>query len=196
MTKKIKVIIFLFALQVPISSFAKQDFPGRTKYPTVPTIELNAFYNDLLSNKAIAVDARNPLEHQIIHVKNSVNEYHADQFFIRNMKKIRSHNPDKKIVFYCNGINCNVSYLATQKAMKAKIKNVFAYDSGIFNWAKSYPKSTVLMGKEPSLKNSLISKESYNEHVLDFNDFDKLAKTQNVMILDIRDQSASTDSFL
>ena len=50
-------------------------------------------------------------------------------------------------MFYCNGRTCFKSYHAVKKANAVGIKNTYAFDAGIFEWVKSQPKHSELLGK-------------------------------------------------
>ena len=169
-------------------SASNEGFPGRKKYPDIPymTIEqLNTEYDEV-----ITVDARTPLEFETIHITSAVNIplNLKDDEFIKRMQALRTANPDKKIVFYCNGRTCMKSYKAALRAIEtAGIKNVHSYDAGIFEWATAHPDKAALLNKTPVDPKMLISKSQLKKHMLTALDFINKAG-DDVIILDVRDR--------
>jgi rhodanese-related sulfurtransferase len=164
-------------------------FPGRKKYPDIPYMtidQLNSEYDDV-----IKVDARTPLEFETIHITSAVNIplNLKDDVFISRTKVLRTANPGKKIVFYCNGRTCMKSYKAATRAIEtAGIKNVYSYDAGIFEWAMAHPEKAVLLNKTPVDPKMLLSKSKLKNHMLSALDFINKAG-DDVIILDVRDRN-------
>ena len=105
------------------------------------------------------------------------------------VKKLRAQT-SKPIVFYCNGRTCYKSYKATKAALKAGVKNVFAYDAGVFEWAKAYPKYAVLLGKSPMDPKKIIPKSKLKARFLSpkkFTETARAAQGSKRLILDVRD---------
>lgn len=166
---------------------ADKGFPGRAEYPEIPLYTKA----DLLKvlNKVVVVDARSALEFKTIHVKGSVNIPVASKKFPSMVKALRKKT-NKHIVFYCNGRTCYKSYKATKAALEAGVKNVFAYDAGIFEWAKAYPQHAVLLGESPIDPKHLISKAKFKERFLKPLKFTEVARAtpgSKRLILDVRD---------
>ena len=76
--------------------------------------------------------------------------------------------------------------------MKAGVDNVFAFDAGIFDWAKAYPNDAELLGKSPVDTRDILSKKQFKSRLLNPDKFSELATDDpsNVIILDIRDKAA------
>jgi len=165
---------------------ADSDFPGRKTYPHVSTIsrqDLHSEYDDV-----VIVDARSPYEYETLRILSAVNIPLSlgNSDFTRQVQALRDENPDKKIVFYCNGHTCMKSYKAATRAkLIAKVENVHAFDAGIFDWTNAYPDKAILLGETPVNTSKLISKSNYKKHVLPALDFIKQATTDSV-ILDVR----------
>ena len=187
-----KNILLGFSLLVSLFSLtsafaADKGFPGRAEYPEIALYQKADLLRDL--NKVIVVDARSTLEFDTIHVKGAVNIPVASKKFPEMVKKLRTQT-SKPIVFYCNGRTCYKSYKATKAALKAGVKNVFAYDAGIFEWAKAYPKHAVLLGKSPIDPKHLISKADFKKRFLKPLKFTEVARStpgSKRLILDVRD---------
>ena len=166
---------------------ADKGFPGRAEFPEIPLYQKADLLKDF--DKVMIVDARSALEFKTIHVKGSVNIPVASKKFPDMVKALRKKTK-KPIVFYCNGRTCYKSYKATKAALKAGVKNVFAYDAGIFEWAKAYPKHAVLLGQSPIDPKHLISKAKFKERFLKPLQFTEAARAtpgSKRLILDVRD---------
>ena len=166
---------------------ADKGFPGRAEFPEIPLYQKADLLRDL--NKVVVVDARSALEFKTIRVKGAVNIPISSKKFPEMVKALRK-TTNKRIVFYCNGRTCYKSYKATKAALSAGVKNVFAYDAGIFEWAKTYPKHSVLLGKSPIDPKHLISKAKFKERFLKPLKFTEVARStpgSKRLILDVRD---------
>jgi len=184
--KHIITIIILSLLSPSLT--ASTDFPGRTKYPHVPTIELEELYQS--RDNVVIVDARSTYEYETLRIKNAISVplSLSSKRFKTKMLQIRDSNPAKKIVFYCNGHTCMKSYKATRRCMNyLGFKNVYAYDAGIFDWAKKHPEEADLLGSTLNDPARLISKADFKLHTLPAEKFIKSAN-ESVKILDIRDR--------
>lgn len=178
----------LFTL-ISSSSILADDkgFPGRAEYPEIPLYQKSDLLRDF--NKVMIVDARSTLEFKTIHVKGSINIPVASKKFPEMVKALRERT-SKPIVFYCNGRTCYKSYKATKAAIKAGVKNVFAYDAGIFEWAKSYPKYAVLQGVSPMNPKKIIPKKVFKSRFLAakaFTEKARAASRSQSLIMDVRD---------
>lgn len=164
---------------------ADKEFPGRDVYPEVKYIDLKDLYTQ--RKKVTIVDVRSSYEYQTLRIENAMNIPVAGKTFIQDMKKLRATD-DKTIVVYCNGKTCMKSYKAARKAMNANIANVVAYDSGVLDWAKAYPKNTLLLNKNLKNPELLISKSEFKKHALSPDAFgERLASTSDI-VLDVRDR--------
>ena len=181
----ISVLLTLFS---SMSVFANDEgFPGRPEYPEVALYQKADLLRDF--NKVVIVDARSALEFKTIHVKGSVNIPVSSKKFPAMVKALRK-TTTKPIVFYCNGRTCYKSYKATKKALEAGLKNVFAYDAGIFEWAKTYPKYAVLQGVSPMDPKKIIPKKAFKSRLLKPKVFTEKARATPAsqrLILDVRD---------
>ncbi len=182
---------FLIALTLlaPLTAQAAEGFPGRQleKYKKVPVIELEDLYQRL--NAFSIVDVRSPFEYATLRIKGAVNIPVTADNFERAVEDLRSQT-GKPIAFYCNGHTCMKSYKAAKRAMAAGINEVYAYDAGIFDWARAHPEEGELLGKSPVDPKHLISKKTFKAHLLDpdtFSDKATAAAPKSRMIIDIRD---------
>lgn len=165
-----------------------EGFPGRKKYPSIPYMTIDQLNSEF--DEVITVDARTPLEFETIHITSAVNLplNLKDDAFIKRVKALRTENPGKKIVFYCNGRTCMKSYKAARRAIKtAGIKNVYSYDAGIFEWTTAHPEKAALMNKTPVDPKMLLSKSQLKKRMLPALEFIKSAGN-DVIILDVRDR--------
>ena len=166
---------------------APAEFPGRTKYPEVKVLEKSQLMNKML--EVIIVDARSPLEFKTLRIKGAQNIPVARKDFVAQVKELRKMTT-KPIVFYCNGRTCMKSYIATRKCLKAKIKNVAAYDAGMFEWAKTYPNQAELFGVSPVNNKDIIPSSKFKSRLLTPKKFgyNVFNKGKSNIILDVRDK--------
>lgn len=167
----------------------KAEFPGRAhkKFKMVPYIELEDLrkqYKDV-----VIVDARSKFEFDTLKIKGAKNIPIALKTFDAEVQKLREKT-DKPLVFYCNGHTCMKSYKAAKRAAKLGIKDVYAYDAGIFVWAKAYPDQAELLGKSPVDTRHILSKKQFKSRLLHPDKFSEFATDDpsKVIVLDIRDK--------
>lgn len=166
---------------------ADEGFPGRAEYPEIALYSKADLLKDF--NNVVIVDARSKLEFETLHIKDSVNIPVANKKFGEMMIALRK-TTNKPIVFYCNGRSCYKSYKATKTAMKVGLKDVFAYDAGIFEWATTYPEHAVLLGVNPMNPKDIIPKSKLKARFLSPKTFTTLARNTPAnkrLILDVRD---------
>ncbi|MEJ2180510.1 MAG: rhodanese-like domain-containing protein [Gammaproteobacteria bacterium] len=184
---KILHVILLLA----ISNFAwsaEEGFPGRKKYPDIPYIEIADLYAKKNRGETVIVDARSNYEFETLRIKDAVNIPVANKSFEEDIQQLRKKT-DKAIVFYCNGHRCMKSYIAAKRALQANVDNVFAFDAGIFDWTKKYPKQAVLLGSSPVNPKKLIAKKRFNSRLLDPDTFSSyVMDSRNRIVVDVRDK--------
>lgn len=181
------IAIMLMCL-VSTSLWASADFPGRDRYPKVKYIEIDDLYNQ--RDNVVFIDARSKYEYETLRIKNSilVSLTLSTNKFEKVLRQIVSDNPGKKLVFYCNGHTCMKSYKAVTRATSyVGLKNAYAFDAGIFDWAKKYPNEARLLGKELDDVSKLKTKAEFKKRIMPAEKFIKTAD-DSVMILDIRDR--------
>ena len=74
--------------------------------------------------------------------------------------------------------------------MRAGVENVYAYDAGIFEWARSYPKYAALLGTSPMDPKKIIPKSKLKARFLSprrFTETARAARRSKSLILDVRD---------
>ena len=177
----------LISLFSSISVFANEGFPGRAEFPEIALYEKSALVKDL--DKVVIVDARSSLEFDTLRIKNALNIPVASRDFAKKVKELRKSTA-KPIVFYCNGRSCYKSYKAAKLSLKAGVKNVFAYDAGVFEWAKTFPQHAVLLGTSPMDPSKIIPKSKLAERLLSPKQFTENARSaprNKRMIMDVRD---------
>ena len=183
-------LILVFLLNTTLLSAApaaSEGFPGREKYPEVNVVEKSELISKML--EVVIVDARSPLEFKTLRIKGAQNIPVANKDFIEQVKKLRKMTT-KPIVFYCNGRTCMKSYIAARKSLKAKINNVAAYDAGMFEWAKTYPKQAELFGVSPVNNADIIPSAKFKSRLLTPKTFgyNVFNKGKGNIILDVRDK--------
>ena len=174
------------------SSLAEADpnegFPGRPKYPDVKLYTKEDLFRD--KDKVMIIDVRSSLEFDTLRVKGAKNIPVAKKDpFIEGVKALRKES-QKPIVFYCNGRSCMKSYIASQLAQRAGVKNVYAYDAGVFEFAQAYPEQAELLGKSPIDPKDIIPKSAFKKRLLKPEEFSQRAYDMGdaSLILDVRDK--------
>ena len=178
--------IVLLNLLVSVASANNNGFPGRAEFPDIPVLELSELKSKI--DQVEVVDTRSRYEYDTLRIKGSVHIPVAAKTFEQQVQKLREKS-SKPIVFYCNGRTCYKSYHAVKKAQAVGIKDVYAYDAGIFEWVKAQPAKSELLGKSPVNANQLIDKKIYQARLLEPNEFSEriLSNGNKSMVLDVRD---------
>jgi rhodanese-related sulfurtransferase len=161
------------------------EFPGRSTYPEVPVISLQDLQARL--KDVVVVDVRSSYEYQTLHIKGAVNIPLSGESFIDEMRQLQGKST-KDIVVYCNGKTCMKSYKAARKCANAGINGIVAYDAGIMDWARAYPKQAVLLGESLNDPARLISKERFKKHLLNPDEFGEKMASSSAIVLDVRDR--------
>ena len=177
----------LFSLFSSLSVFANDGFPGRAEFPEIPLYQKADLLKDF--DDVVVVDARSSLEFETLRIKGAINIPISSDEFATKVKELRKKTK-KRIVFYCNGRTCYKSYKATKAAMKRGVKNVYAYDAGVFEWAKENPQHAVLLGESPMDPTKIIPKAKLKARFLSPKKFTETARAADKdkrLILDVRD---------
>lgn len=180
---------YILGISLLMSSFHLQaeEFPLRSKFPSIPVIEIKELAS--IYDKAVIVDVRSKFEYDVIHIDKAVLISSSNMSFLPELEKVRAKEGPNLIVFYCNGVKCEKSFDAAKDAIAAGFKNIKVLDAGIFSWCKAQPKMTYLLGKAPADLSKLISDESYKARLVDFDKIKTAANDPNTLIIDVRDQS-------
>ena len=165
----------------------EEGFSGRSQYPEVAIYEKSQLFDDF--NHVVLVDTRSNFEFQTLRIQGAINIPVSSKDFGAQLVKLRK-TTSKPIVFYCNGRSCYKSYRAGREAGRLNIDNTYAYDAGVFEWAKSYPTHAVLLGKSPIDSRDIIPKNKFNAHLLDPDKFGEKAYLMGSrsLIIDVRDR--------
>ena len=177
----------------PTQSSKDAGFPLRWRYPDVRTLDTEQTRKMLSQPGTIAVDSRTHFEWQTLRISGAYNvpvdevDTGTNKQFEQGIAKLHKEHPEP-IIFYCNGRACPKSYEAARRAMRIGIKDVYAYDAGIFDWAKAHPELTSLYDKPSITPNDLLTAKEFNAHMLAAKDFKARAENKKeVVVLDIRD---------
>jgi len=185
-------LFLLTAYLATISNFvfsAEEGFPGREKYPDVKYIEISDLFNRKARDEVIIVDTRSNYEFETLKIKDAVNIPVANKTFEEDVKKLREKT-SKTIVFYCNGHRCMKSYIAAKRCMQVEIPDVVAFDAGIFDWTKKYPKQAVLLGSSPVDPSKLIASKGFQSRLLHPDKFSEyiVDSQHKSIVIDVRDK--------
>lgn len=179
--------ILLSLISSPSILANDKGFPGRAEFPKIPLYQKADLLKDF--DKVVLVDARSSLEFETLRIKGAINIPIGSDDFVSRVKELRKKTK-KRIVFYCNGRTCYKSYKATKAALKRGVKNVFAYDAGVFEWANDNPQHAVLLGNSPMDPANIIPKAKLKARFLSpkkFTETARAAPKDKRLILDVRD---------
>lgn len=185
-----KKLTGLFLIVATLFSFslvaADKEYPHRPLYPDVAIYTVEKLAQDY--GKVEIVDVRSEYEFGTLHIKGAVNIPLNNTDFPSTVKNLAA-KANKPLVFYCNGKTCAKSYKAARQAERSGLKNMFAFDAGVFDWAKAKPELTVLLGKSPVDPKDLISKQDLDSRMLSSKDFEKrVQQGGKISVLDVRDR--------
>ncbi len=164
---------------------ADDDFPLRPYYPEVPFIGTEELLEKY--DTTIIIDIRSSFEYDVAKINKAVLLPLTETEFAEKLEKLRPKTAPTPIVFYCNGHSCAKSYKAAQLALSLGFTNVFAYDGGIFDWISAAPNKATLMGETPARTERIISKEQFQNRLLDFETFTQQSREPDTIVIDIRD---------
>ena len=177
----------LISLFFSLSAFANDGFPGRAEFPEIPLYQKADLIRDF--DKVMIVDTRSALEYETLRIKGAVNIPISIDGFGKKVRELRKITK-KPIIFYCNGRTCYKSYRATKAALRRGVKKVYAYDAGVFEWAKEFPSHAVLLGTNPMDPSKIIPKADLQARFLSPKQFTETARAapkDKKLILDVRD---------
>ncbi len=197
MKRKISILWLLMPFLFSSGVFAVDDgFPGRGEFPDVLVYEKSQLFNDI--SDVVLVDTRSKYEYETLRIKGAINIPVASNDFGDMVKQLRA-TTSKPIVFYCNGRTCYKSYRATREANNLNIEDTYAFDAGVFEWAKTYPQHAVLLGKSPIDPRDIIPAQKFTSRLLDPEKFSEKAyqMRSKSLVIDVRDryQRAGTGLF-
>ncbi|WP_455204435.1 rhodanese-like domain-containing protein [Kaarinaea lacus] len=175
----------MITLHLQAFAVAPKEFPGRDLYPLIPYLEIDDLYSKF--DEVVIVDVRSNYEFETLRIKGALNIPLSSITFVQDMRNLRDKDP-RPIVVYCNGKTCMKSYKAVEKCAVNKIDNVHAFDAGIMDWARTYPKQSVLLGKNPVNPNKLISKDEFRKHLLSPDQYGERVASSSAIVLDVRDR--------
>lgn len=186
--------LFIAATLFSAGVSAQEDFPGRKLFEDVAYMTVEQFGQEYES--AHIVDVRSPYEYDTIHIKGAVNIPLSSHNFSNQVAALRGTS-DRPIVFYCNGHTCLKSYKAVRQAQVFGVEGVYAFDAGVFDWAKAFPQRTVLLGTSPINPASLISGDQFKSRLLEPAEFDRRVQSGEYFVIDARsrEQRAATGLF-
>ncbi len=186
MRNTVSLIWLLGAILFATSATANTtNFPHRTKFSDVTVIEIGELHRKL--DDVIVVDVRSRYEFETLHIKGAINISLSDRNFATKLKDLRKGKLTT-LVLYCNGGTCKKSYKAVRKAKKGNIRNVVAFDGGIYNWANTYPANSVLLGQSPMRADAFINTKSFKGRMLGATNFETRMGPR-AQVLDIRDRA-------
>jgi rhodanese-related sulfurtransferase len=93
---------------------------------------------ELYNANVIFLDAREPEDYKLGHIKGAVNIYADDFESFRD--KLKSVPHDEPVVTYCSGSDCDLSIVLGTKLSRLGYKKIFVFFGGWNEWKQaSYP---------------------------------------------------------
>lgn len=165
---------------------ADEGFPGRPIYFHVPVMELDELKTAMDRDQVIVVDVRTRYEWDTLRIDGAEHVSIDDPQFVEKVRALADQAPDKKVVFYCRGHSCFMSYQAVERMKAAGFDRSIAMDAGIFDWAETYPERTALFGVAPVDTADLIDFNQFKARLLPPLEFSARVQRENARALDIR----------
>lgn len=179
------LLVFVGSVLSAKAVSASEDFPGRDRFTHAPVIDTAALADKIAAGKVVVIDVRSPLEYQTLRIKGSINLPLGSKRFGQLVKAL-STKSKRSLVFYCNGHTCFKSYKAVTRAQAAGVKDLYSYDSGVFDWARAHPDQAELLGRSPVDPDKLLSKREFKQRCLAPEVFAKRISKETA-VLDVRD---------
>jgi len=139
MTYSIKRALLISLLAFNATTFAEpivpvpEQIPGAKRVDAETVIEVAGKLKQL-----VIVDSRIPDDRKIGYIENSISLPDAKT----NCKSLAKIVPSKStpVLFYCNGVKCGRSVVATTTAVRCGYKHIYWFRGGFEEWkAKEYP---------------------------------------------------------
>lgn len=139
MTHVMKCLFLTFLLAFNPASIAEpivpvpEQIPGAQRVDAETVIEVAGKLKNL-----VIVDSRIPDDRKIGYIEHSISLPDAKT----NCKSLAKIIPSKNtpVLFYCNGVKCGRSVVATKVALQCRYKKVYWFRGGFEEWkAKEYP---------------------------------------------------------
>lgn len=177
-----------------LSQGAANPAPHSAKYHDVPIYSISQLKQNL--SRIVLVDVRSRYEFETMRIKGAINIPVASKNFVNRVKMLRKKTIEP-IVFYCNGLPCRKSSLALEKAQEAKIRDVHAYEAGMYQWVETYPSESLFRGKNLVNTTKIIPQERFHQHMLRPSVFSSKAyDLESSIILDVRDEYQRNNNYL
>ena len=165
---------------------AQEDFPLRAQYEAqgvyaISTQDLAERFDDY-----VIVDARARYEFETLRIDGAHSLPFSDRNFNHAVTEL-AEQTDGPMVFYCNGVECAVSYRAAQRAHERGLTDSLVYDAGIFAWAQAEPERTLLLNEPLNDPGKLIPDVDFQAHLLGEEAFySRIEASEEPIILDVR----------
>ncbi|MEK6664360.1 MAG: rhodanese-like domain-containing protein [Pseudomonadota bacterium] len=139
MTHVMKCVLLIFLSVFNAGAFAEpivpvpEQIPGAKRVDAETVIEVAGRLKNL-----VIVDSRIPDDRKIGYIEHSISLPDAKT----NCKSLAKIIPGKStpVLFYCNGVKCGRSVVATKIALQCGYKNIYWFRGGFEEWkSKEYP---------------------------------------------------------
>ena len=121
------IVLIFMTTSVMAGTIAPVKVIGSTSTTTM-------FAKSLLDKGVTFIDVRKSADYEAGHIPGAKN-IPLDSFTSEALSAVVKKN--QQVVFYCNGIKCNASSIATQKALDWGWTSVFYYRSGFPDWKRT-----------------------------------------------------------
>ncbi|MDY0189233.1 MAG: rhodanese-like domain-containing protein [Desulfuromonas sp.] len=162
-----------------------EQFPLRAFYPSVQTIDTATFLHQYAH--AIIVDVRSPFEFAVVRINGAKHIDLSTPDFVAVLETYRAAHSATPLIFYCNDPSCSRAFRAAALAHSAGFDHIYTYDAGVFALLEKVPELVTLMETTPAQAQRVVTKESYENALLDFASFKERSSAKGSLVIDIRD---------
>ncbi|MEN3045763.1 MAG: rhodanese-like domain-containing protein [Candidatus Hydrothermales bacterium] len=140
----VSAIGFSHYKKIPIFPKNIEVFLYSRKYPEIEFIDAERLYYLIKKNEVFLIDAREKDEYIKGHIEGAVN-FPYSEFYMDPAKFIDKIDTQRKIVVYCEGGFCELSFKVAEILKDLGIKDLVIYIGGFNDWKKrNYPVETGL----------------------------------------------------
>ncbi|MEO0254429.1 MAG: rhodanese-like domain-containing protein [candidate division WOR-3 bacterium] len=132
-------ILFAFYKKIPLFPENTEVFLLSKKYPEISFIESEKLLKLIGRDDILLIDAREREEYLKGHIKGAINIPYTE-FYSDPLNFISILDMNKKIIIYCDGGFCELSFKLAELLKEAGFKELTIYTGGFYEWnKKGYP---------------------------------------------------------
>ncbi|MEN3043773.1 MAG: rhodanese-like domain-containing protein [Candidatus Hydrothermales bacterium] len=130
---------FSYYKKIPLFPKNLEIFLYSKKYPEIKFIDSEKLFNLLKKNEVFLIDAREKDEYVKGHIDGAIN-FPYSEFYSNPLKFVDKIDTQRKIVVYCEGGFCELSFKVSEILKELGLKDLMIYIGGFDDWKrKNYP---------------------------------------------------------